>query len=261
MNAKALLVIAVSVIMMVVGTYFFSTLGPDMKAIEAGTLIPFKVDDQKLFDVQMGGIHFLLTVDQLREGYDFQHAVQISGFEYPFKVSFKDGKLLVSAEIKNAGGDVVAKITDNEWSVEPNPIVTYDRNYLSYAFEVIDSDRVPILQVVMTPENKVFVGGVFYSENATLVSMLNGTTIINPIDSDYNQTIFQYPSSSKLGKLVANSPYAFDSTRVILAPDEIIAIGYVMLGIGTFTTLVVGIDSFKKRKRKSDISRAQKKKK
>ena len=261
MNAKALVVIFVGVIMIVVGTYFFSTLGPRIEAIEAGELIPFKVDDQKPFDIQMGGCHVLVTVDQLSKGYDFQHAFYFEGIDYPFEVSFRDGKVLVSAEIRNADGDVVAKIADNQWSVEPNPIVTYDRNYISYAFEAIDSDRLPILQVVMTPENKVFVGGVFYGENATLVSMLNGTTIYNPIDWDYKQTIFQYPSSSKLGKLAANSPYAFGSAQVILAPDEIIAIGYVMLGIGTFTTLVVGIDSFKKRKRKSNISRARKKKK
>ena len=70
MNAKAILMIAFGVVMIVIGTYFFSTFGPHVEAIEKGELIPFKIDDQKSFDVQMGGIHFIVTIDQLSEGFD-----------------------------------------------------------------------------------------------------------------------------------------------------------------------------------------------
>lgn len=246
MSAKELVMIVSGVVMIVVGTYFFTTLGPHVEAIEKGELIPFEVDDQKPFDIQMGGCHALVTADELSKGFDFQHAFYFGGIDYPFTVSLRDGKVLVSAEIRNANGDVVAKIADNSWSVDYTPILTYDRNYNSYAFEAISSDKVPILQVVMTPENIIFVGGVFYGENATLVNMLNGTTVYNPTEIKYNQTIFQYPSDSKLGKLVAGSPYAFGS-QVILAPTEITAMGYVLFGIGTFVTLFTSVITLKKR--------------
>ena len=142
-------------------------------------------------------------------------------------------------------------------SVNYNPIVTYDRNYNAYAFEVIDSNIVPILQVVLTPENNIFVGGVFYGENESLVAQLNVTTIYNPDNYKYNQTIFQYPSDINLGKLVANSPYAFGSPAS-LAPVEITIIGYILFGIGTFLTLVIGLDSFRKKKRTEKESQESK---
>jgi hypothetical protein len=253
MNIKALVIIAFAVTLIVVGTYLFSSLAPHLEAIQNGELTPFNVDEQKPFDAQIGGVHIILSVNDL-EGYDFRKAFNLGGVEYPFELKYVDGKLVVSAEIKNTNGDVVAKIVDNQWSVNFNPIVTYDRNYNSYAFEVIDSDRVPILQVVLKPENNIFIGGVFHGENGTIVAQLNGTTLYNYEDYKYAQTIFRYPSESNLGKLVPNSLYAFGG-QVILAPNEISAIGYVLFGIGTFVTLVIGLESFKrknqKRKRRS----------
>jgi hypothetical protein len=250
-----LLVIAIEVIMIVVGTYLSTNYGPHLLAIETSELIPFQIDSQKEFEVQMGGFHFMTTTTELSSGLDLSDYIYISSFSYPFQVSLSSERLLVSAEIKNANGDIVAKIASNQWSVNYNPIVTYDRNYNAYALEVIDSDRVPTLQVVMTPENKIFIGGVFYGENATLVAMLNGTTALNPSHINYNQTIFQYPSDSNSGRLVPNSAYAFGGPQAILAPTEIITIGYVSFGIGTFVTLVVGVDSFKKRDSKKSKRR------
>ncbi|HLE75712.1 MAG TPA: hypothetical protein VI864_06685 [Candidatus Bathyarchaeia archaeon] len=262
MSVKVLLVIALGVIMIVVGTYLFSTYGPHLLAIETGELIPFQVDSQKDFDVQMGGIHAITTATELSSGFNFSQYFYISGFNYPFQISLSSGKLLISAEIRDKDGNVVATITKNQWGVSNNPVATLDKNYNSYAFEVITLGQIPILQVVMTPENRIFVGGVFYSTNSTMIAMLNDTTIINPEESEisnYNQMIFQYPSDSHLGKLVENSPYAFGSALMILAPTEIINIGYVLFGIGTFVTLVVSVNSFKKRN-SGKSGRGQKKK-
>ena len=182
----------------------------------------------------------------MKNGYDFGRNFYFEGIDFFVEASYKDEKLLVSAEIKNKDAELVAIITDNKWSVNNNPIVAKERNYNSYAFEVIDSRNIPILQVVMMPENKILVGGVFYGENSTLVAMLNGTTIFNPSDSTYDQTIFQYPSDSNLGKLIENSPYAFGN-QVVLAPNLIIIIGYVLFGIGSFCIAIGGFDIFKKK--------------
>ena len=113
MNIKALLTIASAVIMIVIGTYCFSTIAPHVEAIKTGKLVPFKVDDQKPFDVQIGGVHNILTVDQL-QGFDFRKGVAFGDIEYPFNLKYEAGQLFVSAEIKNINGDVVAKIADNQ---------------------------------------------------------------------------------------------------------------------------------------------------
>ena len=80
--------------------------------------------------------------------------------------------------------------------------------------------------------------------------MLNGSSIFNPSDNSYTQRIFQYPSDRSLGKLVANSSYAFGN-QVLLAPTEIVISGYVLFGIGTFITLVGSVDSFKNKRKRS----------
>ena len=52
-NIKASAFIALGVIIMVLGTCLFTTLGPELKAIQNGEILPFQVDDQKPLDLQM----------------------------------------------------------------------------------------------------------------------------------------------------------------------------------------------------------------
>jgi hypothetical protein len=243
MGAKALLVIAFGALLVgissgIVIPYGFQLQDNWNKAMR-GELIPFQVNYTELFTVQTGGLHAIVTVEDLSNGFDLRRFFNFNDMEYPFQVSFKNGKLLVSAEIRNQEGNVVAKITDNQWSVEPNPVITYDRNYNSYAFEVVDSDLIPILQVIMKPQNSIFVGGVFYSINGTMLSMLNGTTIFDPRSTDinnYNQTIFQYRSDSHLGQLAPNSQFAYMPTQNGISPISVIIVGVILLIIGTFIT-------------------------
>ena len=216
-----------------------------------GELVPFQVNYTEPFTVQMGGIYVHTTIEQLNIGFDLQRYFNFNNMMYPFQISFKDAKLFVSAEIRDKNGDLVAKITNNQWSVNNNPVIADDRNYNSYAFEVIDSDLIPILQIVMTPQNTIFVGGVFYSINGTLLAMLNGTTIANPSKStieNYNQTIFQYRSDDHLSELVPNSPFAFKPTPTIIAPIWVIIIGVILLIIGTILTSSGVADKLGKKK-------------
>lgn len=126
-----------------------------------GELIPFDVNPQKPIEIQIGGIHVITTVDELSEGFNLSRYVNL-GFEYPFQIELKDGKFLTSVKIWNADGEMIAKIVDNQWVVNDNTIITRGRNYNAYAFEVIDSDLVPVIQVVFAPENKMYLGGLFY---------------------------------------------------------------------------------------------------
>jgi len=258
MGAKALLLIALGALLVginggIVIPYGWQLQDNWNKAMR-GELIPFQVNSTEPFTVQTGGLHAVVTIEDLSNGFDLRRAFNFNNMEYPFQVSFENGKLLVSAEIRNQEGNVVAKITDNQWSVNPNPVITYDRNYNSYAFEVVDSDLIPILQVVMTPQNLIFVGGVFYSTNGTLLSMLNGTTIFNPMSTDisnYNQTIFQYRSDSHLGQLAPNSAFAYEPTQNGISPISVIVIGVILLIIGTFITSGGVVTKLNEKKRRT----------
>jgi hypothetical protein len=242
MEVRAVLVIALGALLITVSAYLIPygfLLQDHWNKMMIGELIPFRVNQTGPFTVQMGGIYVHTMIEELKSGFDLQHYFDLNGIKYPFQVSFRDEKLLISAEIKDKDGNLAAKITNNQWSVNNNPIITHDRNYNSYAFEVIDSDSIPILQVVMTPQNTIFVGGVFYSANGTLLAMLNGTTILNPRNTDirnYNQTIFQYPSDNHLEELAPNSPFAFRPNQSSLSPIWVIVIGLILLFVGTFIT-------------------------
>ena len=214
-----------------------------------GELIPFEVDPQQDFDIQMGGFHFITTIEQLNAGFDAERYVNVSGFDYPFSISFNNGKLYVSAEIRNPDGDKVATIGKNQWGVSSDPVIAYDRNYNSYAFEVIDPNQVPILQVEMTPQNRIFVGGVFYSAESIVLAMLNGTTILNPREKEiqsYDQRLFRYPSVNNTGVMV-NPLYAsesplLDANNKITEGNTLQIIGLILMGCAFAPIGVVSID-------------------
>jgi len=118
------------------------------------------------------------------------------GFDYPFQIKFNEGKLLVSAEVRDQEGQTVAKIKDNQWDVNSNSIVARDRNYDDYVFEVIDSNNVPVLQVSVQNTNQVYVGGLFYVSNGRLLISPQGIEF-NPTDIDIAEQLkpmFTYPS-------------------------------------------------------------------
>lgn len=215
-----------------------------------GKLIPFQVNDKEPFNVTVGGFTAITSINELKNGFNMSRYFFINNITFPFQLSFRDGQLYVSGEIRNSNGDFVARIVNNEWQVNPDQFIAAERNYNSYAFEVIDaSTLVPVFQVVITPNNKILVCGVFYGGNYALLNMLNDTSILSSLDSkdesgrmfsdiikDYNQTLFQYPSQNHLGELVANSLYAFSPTPQFVSPMIVIIVGCILLGVGTVST-------------------------
>lgn len=173
-----------------------------------GELIPFTIDAQKPIEIQVGGFHFFMTLDQLAEGFNMSKYVYFFGWDYPFRVVLRNGRFFVSVEVLNADGEIVAKIVDNQWVVSADPIIARDRNYNAYAFEVIDSDLVPVIQVVFSAQNKMFIGGLFYFPNARMLCTTN-QTIVNPSSQNITEhinPIFNYPSEEHLGEMVAENP-------------------------------------------------------
>jgi hypothetical protein len=156
---------------------------------------------------------------------------------------------------------------DNEWkSVNPDSLDIWDRNYNSYAFEVIDSNKIPVLQVIMGHENELLIGGSFYNQGIPIFATLtNGFSFI----SDWNissrmwqefrdSTIFKYPSVSHLGEIKSlpshdwSNPNSTDQTFTSNDPLSVsnwkICGGYVAMTLGIIITTFVSVETIKNRK-------------
>ena len=96
-----------------------------------GELLPFDVDPEKPIEIQVGGIHALITFNELSQGFDMGRYVYIEGFHYPFQIQLENGRFLISVNITDANGEIVARITRNQWAVNNDPTIAYDRNYNS----------------------------------------------------------------------------------------------------------------------------------
>jgi hypothetical protein len=228
--------------------------------IMKGEILPFNVDPNEDIEVQVGGVHVVTTFDGLSEGFNLTRYVYL-GFDYPFQIKFQNGKFLISTVIRNEEGEIIAKIANNSWVVNDNHIIARDRNYNSFAFEVIDSDLNPVIQVIFSPNNKMYLGGLYYVPSGRML-LTPEATILNPSSSqiaEKTQPIFVYPSEKNLGLMVNGIPWITTSLWVI-------AIGFSLsiLGAIVFSNAVIqkkrkrtGTKNLKKRRR----PRASKKRK
>jgi hypothetical protein len=162
-----------------------------------GKLTPPQVNFTQSFEVYFDSVVVVYGADQLKSGVDLATPVQLGDYA-PIKIAISNGKLLVSAEVRDQNGEVVAKIHNNDWSVNNNPVIANDRNYNDYAFEVMDSDRIPVLQVYMASNNTIYVNGLFYLGSERILAAPN-IMDFNPSDAEINQyltPIFMYPSGA-----------------------------------------------------------------
>jgi hypothetical protein len=169
------------------------------------------------------------------------------GFDYPFQIKLKGRKLLFSVDIKNADNETIATIVDNHWGVNNNKVIAHDRNYNSYALEVIDSHLLPVIQIHFTPENKLYVGGLFYVSNGIMLAT-NDTTFFNPSSAEINSSlprIFKYPSEQHLGEMVVNSTY-----RVARTSTQVIIVGVILTALGILLVVYDRIISEKETKQR-----------
>lgn len=230
MESKTFLRVLIGIIIATIGgclvTYGWQLRNMEIMAMK-GEIIPFEVDPNRSIEIQIGGIHVITTLDQLSEGFNLTRYVNL-GFDYPFQIRLKERKFLTSIEIRNMDGEIVAKIVDNQWVVNSNPVIARDRNYNAYAFEVIDSDLIPVIQVVFTAHNKMYLGGLFYVPNGRMLVTPN-VTIFGPSSEDISENIeriFVYPSEQHLGEMV-NQP------RPIMESEKLIFIGVILSILGT----------------------------
>jgi len=78
-------------------------------------------------------------------------------------VHLVSGRLLVTTQIRDSSGELIAEMKDNEWKHQPQPAI-FDRNYTSDVLEVKDKSGKVALQVVNLGET-VDVAAVFHCKN------------------------------------------------------------------------------------------------
>jgi len=242
----------------------------------SGEIIPFKVDFTQPFDIMLSpGVDFRYNASELANGFDLSTLPPFTAMKlvpYQLQIHFDNGKMLVSAEIRNSNGTLIAEIVNNEWKTRnPDSLLFWDRNYNAYAFEIIGSDNRPTLQVVMVGPNKIQIGGLFFSKTGGsfyITQAPSGAVIYKNGPGQYvedNQpvpTIFEYPcltDPSNLGKTV--NPI-YPSSDPLAQANWDTSLGYILSALGVICLTVFGVefsDAVVHRKRPKPISQERRK--
>lgn len=130
----------------------------------------------------------------------------------------KNNKLLVSAEIRDDKGNLVAELRDNEWALNKNTI--FDRNYTNNTLEVRDRNGHIALQVVDFGD-VINVEGIFRCRNgwATVLSHTDSGGLMSVVSPGKEPDISipqvcEYPSDQHLASCpgVASLSQTIDRT-------------------------------------------------
>ena len=156
-----------------------------------------------------GGFKFIRTVAELEDELDINRYIAMGGGNISLKIKFDEGKALISTLIRSDENKTIVKIVDNHWVVNNDPLIAYDRNYNDFAFEVIDSDQIPRLQVLIRENNVIYIGGYFDVPIGKVLAMPH-TSIINPsqesVEKFKEMRLFKYPSEDHLGEIITPLP-------------------------------------------------------
>jgi hypothetical protein len=128
------------------------------------------------------------------------------------KVEVENGKLLVSTQIRNAAGNLIAEIVRNEWKSFP---AAWDRNYDDDTFEVRNEKGNIVLQIRALPD-RIQLQGEWPSEGGQTIRLVDSKRPNAPLGSRgliarYSgaddskipkiEPLFKYPSERHLGEL------------------------------------------------------------
>jgi hypothetical protein len=120
----------------------------------------------------------------------------------PTVIWLENGKLMISAMIRNEAGRVSAKIDANQWTINPN--LLFDRNFDDRAVEVVDVKGNVVLQTMMVEEGVSF-SGVFYREDGWRIAIGENAFELKPpgveLETHFDP-IFNYPSINHLGERI-----------------------------------------------------------
>ena len=235
-----------------------------------GELSPFKIDPTKPFYLFIGAmVPFHFTEEQLSAGINLNDFITSSFLPNitsdDFQLNLMNGNLQVSASIRDSNGNLITQIVNNTWkTVNPNyQLIFWDRNYNSYAFEVITSNYVPIIQVAMIGPNEIQFDGLLYTTEGfvRIAPMSNGGASIsyypkNMTIDEVNEglnipLLFKYPAltnSSNLGKMQnpiypSNNPLSEANNNLELGLALQIVGTLVAVAFPTSLSIVLAVES------------------
>jgi len=127
------------------------------------------------------------------------------------RITKENGQITVSATIRDAHGDVIARIQKNEWSVNPNR--SLDRNYTSDTFEVVDMKGEVVLQVRALPD-RIQIAAKMYGSQGRGIGVgksMNPQKLGGVIElAEHGEPLhliipplFRYPSAAHMGEFAA----------------------------------------------------------
>ena len=161
-----------------------------------------------------GGYISGITTEALRSGInlgDFiNRTFNLGGkINLPVKLYEENNRLMVDAELYNEKQELVCSIVRSEWQF--NPDGRYDRNYNNNAFEIVDGNLMPMLQIYLKESNKIYIGGFFRTDKGGSIGLTPKGTLLNPLklvgQVKEPLRLFKYPSRENPGKLeVGNLP-------------------------------------------------------
>lgn len=214
----------------------------------AGKLNPFKLDFSKPFEVNLSSNLFECSVQDLANGYDPTSVVYL-GSSWPFNITFNENAISVSIILTDSNNQTIGWVVNNQWKSDPNSVLIRDRNYNSYAFEIIDRASVPLVQIRLVSSNQIVIGGLFTLKSGRQVAIAtNGLGIVtNPTSQNISEMlspIFKYPSKDHVGELI-DPTYSNSMSNNVLDQSKWTKIMGVSLAvIGSIIVGIVGIESF-----------------
>jgi hypothetical protein len=216
-----------------------------------GTLTPaYTINTSEPFTVSIGTLSTNYTADELDAGIDLTKHICIEAggqtVSLPVSTTFENNIVHVFAEIKDENNEIIGKVVDNDWStVSPESTASvWDRNYNAYAFELIDGDKMPVLQLLIGQPNRIDIGFSLFSQGISIYFGITTGTMFNPsTPEDFQRirssTLFKYPSSEHLGELVNSTGYPTSS--ILADANAKIQLGVAFSIAGTIFIAIFGV--------------------
>jgi hypothetical protein len=117
------------------------------------------------------------------------------------KAILRNGKVLITAHIFAGPRGQPAEIEENTFKlVDPS----WDRNYDETAFEIVNENNNPVLQVIYKTQHDVAVYGIFKGSARDVFYVTPNGMFINSLSPIQLKRLFKYPSRKYLGQEETN---------------------------------------------------------
>lgn len=216
-----------------------------------GTLTPaYTINTSEPFTVSIGTISTTYTADEFAAVIDLTKLIHIvennQTVSLPVGITFENNIVHVFAEIKDENNEIIGKVVDNDWwTASPQGTASiWDRNYNAYAFELIDGDKMPVLQLLIGQPNRVDIGFSLFSQGLSFYFGITTGIIFGSLGPEDFQrirssTLFRYPSSEHLGELVNSTGYP--TSNVLAGANAKIQLGRTLSIVGTIFMAIFGV--------------------